>query len=102
MAQPFGPAGQLAYAIYPQEGWRRVLEVYDFDGNGFQDVIYGVKAADNSWFSPMLMSHVDLVTWQGAAIMDTLYPSTPADQYNYFNEADGLMPRICFDRKNCT
>ena len=97
LAQPFGPAGQLAYAIYPQEGWRRVLEVYDFDGNGFQDVIYGVKATDNSWFSPMLMSHLNQVTWQGAAVMDTLHPSTPADQFNYFNEAYFFFERVDAD-----
>ena len=97
LAQPFGPASQLAYDIYNQEGWGRVMDVFDIDDNGFLDVVYGVKANDNTWFTPMVAMHMDFVTWQASAIMDTLYPSTPADQYNYFNEAYFFFERTDAD-----
>ncbi|MFN5619921.1 MAG: FG-GAP-like repeat-containing protein [Flavobacteriales bacterium] len=97
LAQPFGPAGQLAYDIDPQDGWGRVLEVYDFDGNGFDDVVYGVKATNNTWFMVELASHFDYATWGGGGILDTLHPSTPADQYNYFNEAYFFFERVDAD-----
>jgi uncharacterized repeat protein (TIGR01451 family) len=96
-AQPFGPAGQLSYEIYPQEGWGRVLEVYDFDGNGFDDIIFGAKAIDNTWFMPQFISHIDYATWIGGSSLDTLHPSTPADQYNYFNEAYFFFERVDAD-----
>lgn len=97
LAQPFGPAGQLSYEIYPHEGWSRVLEVYDFDGNGFDDIIFGAKATDNTWFMPQFISHVDYATWTGGGSLDTLHPSTPADQYNYFNEAYFFFERVDAD-----
>lgn len=96
-AQPFGPAGQLSYEIYPQEGWGRVLEVYDFDGNGFDDIVFGAKAIDNTWFMLQFISHIDYATWIGGSSLDTLYPSTPADQYNYFNEAYFFFERVDAD-----
>jgi hypothetical protein len=90
----------LAYDNNNQEGWGRVMDVFDIDDNGFLDVVYGVKANDNTWFTPMVAMHMDLLTWQASAIMDTLQPSTPADQYNYFNEAYFFFERTDADG-NC-
>jgi uncharacterized repeat protein (TIGR01451 family) len=97
LAQPFGPAGQLDYDIWEQQGWHRVMDAWDMDDNGFDDAIFGVKATDNSWFMVEIAYHAEYATWTSAAAMDTLHPSNPGGVSDYFNQAYFFFERVDAD-----
>ena len=96
-AQPFGQAEILGDFIAQDDGWHRLLDVYDFDGNGYKDVLYGTKAQDDSWFIPAINYQYDDMQWQAATFLDTLYPSDPTGTYDYFSQAYFFFERLDAD-----